>query len=156
MLVNVRLVYNQGGGTHNTAADRSRQIGREYCFISTSSKKKDVRKVSIVAFKAWASPREVVKVLLNVSFICGTQLQNLATTLAYYYCTGAASLSSSNFRTSSPASLACSRGPREVALSPPSLPPYRACQLLLIEFEFLGIELPFGTYFSADTSRGNF
>ena len=61
MLADVRLEYNQGGGTHNTAAERSRQIGREYCFISTSFTKKDVRNVSVVALRAWASPSEVVK-----------------------------------------------------------------------------------------------
>ena len=33
----------------------------------------------MVAFKAWAIPSEVVKASLNVSFICGTQLQNVAT-----------------------------------------------------------------------------
>jgi hypothetical protein len=34
---------------------------------------------SMVAFKAWAIPSEVVKALLNFSFICGTQLKNVAT-----------------------------------------------------------------------------
>ena len=84
---------------------------------------------SMVAFKAWAIPSEVVKASLNVSFICGTQLQNVATSAHHHRGSSSSLLRPvlhwsginvilENFRTSSPASLAAAAEARGEVLSP--------------------------------------